>query len=219
VEGVFASGRVSYQYNNSRRYDFSISPEHGRTIEIGYERMDKSLGSDFELNKYTADWHEYVNFPWKHHVLLVRGFAGSSTGDVIPQRAFQLGGDMPGDITLNVDDQTVHLRGYPVNAFRGQKAALATLEYRFPLQNLETGSGTTPFFFRRVHGAVFAEAGNAWDRTFESSDLKRSVGAEVRFDMYLFYYLPITLRLGGAFGLDEEGISQLIIGLWVPVLF
>jgi sugar lactone lactonase YvrE len=219
VEGVIASGRLSYLYNNAQRYDFSISPEHGRTIEVAYEQPDKSLGSDFELHKYTGDWHEYVNLPWKHHVLLVRGFVGSSTGDVMPQRAFQLGGDMPGDITLNVDDQTVHLRGYPVNAFRGQKAALATLEYRFPLHNMEHGFDTAPLFFRRVHGAVFAEAGNAWDTTFQSSDLKRSVGAEVRFDMYLFYYLPITLRLGGAFGLDEQGEAQVIIGLWVPVLF
>jgi outer membrane protein assembly factor BamA len=143
---------------------------------------------------------------------------GSSTGDVIPQRAFQLGGDMLGDITFNIDEQTVHLRGYPLNAFRGQNVALATLEYRFPLHNMEQGPGTAALFFRRVHGAVFAEAGDAWDGTFHGSDLKRSVGAELRLDMYLAYYLPVTLRVGGAFGLDEKGESQVIIGLWMPLL-
>jgi Tol biopolymer transport system component len=219
AEGVLASGRASYLFNSSRRYGFSISPEQGRTIELGYERLGRSLGSDFELRKYTADWHEYINFPWKHHVLLARAFVGASTGDVIPQRAFQLGGDDPGDITIALDQQSVHLRGYPVNEFRGQKAALATLEYRFPIENVEQGWDTKAVFFRRVHGAVFAEAGNAWDGTLHGSDLKRSVGAEARLDFYLAYYLPVTLRMGIAHGLDEEGETLTYLGLWVPVLF
>jgi len=150
---------------------------------------------------------------------LARVFSGSSTGETIPQGAFQLGGDKPGDVTLSIDDTAVYLRRYPVNSFRGQKAGLASLEYRFPITNIERGSGTTPFFSRRPHGAVFAEAGNAWDGPFHGSDLKRSVGAEARLDMYLSYFIPITLRLGIATGLDEKGETQIIFGLWVPVLF
>jgi Tol biopolymer transport system component len=219
AEGVLASGRLSYLYNSAHRYDFSISPEDGRTIELGYERFDKSLGSDFEFNKYTTDWHEYVNLPWKHQVLLVRAFAGSSTGETIPQGAFQLGGDSPGDVTIPVDMRSVYLRGYPENAFRGQKAGLVSLEYRFPIANIERGSGTTPFFFRRLHGAVFTEAGSAWDGTFYSSDLNRSVGAEARMDMYFSYHIPITLRLVLAKGLDEKGETNVNLGLWIPWSF
>jgi hypothetical protein len=37
--------------------------------------------------------------------------------------------------------------------------------------------------------------------------------------MYLSYFFPITLRLGIARGLDEKGETQIIFGLWVPVLF
>jgi Tol biopolymer transport system component len=218
-QGVLASGRAGYRFNNAQRYGFSISPEHGRTIELGYERLDKALGSDVELHKYTADWHEYINFPWKHHVLQARAFAGSSTGDQFPQSAFQLGGDMPGDITLSINDRQVYLRGYPENAFRGQRAALASLEYRFPLLNIEHGGGQTPFFLRRLHGAVFGEAGNAWDTgAFHGSDAKRAVGAELRLDLDFAYGLvPITLRLGVAKGLDEEGETQLIMNLWMPL--
>ncbi|HTP06542.1 MAG TPA: hypothetical protein VMM54_15480 [Nitrospirota bacterium] len=152
-------------------------------------------------------------------MLLARVFSGISTGETIPQGAFQLGGDKPGDVTLSIDDTAVYLRGYPVNSFRGQKAGLASLEYRFPITNIERGSGTTPFFSRRPHGAVFAEAGNAWDGPFHGSDLKRSVGVEARLDMYLSYFLPITLRLGIARGLDEKGETQIIFGLWAPILF
>ncbi len=218
AEGLLVSARTSYLFNNAKQYGNSISPEGGRTFELGYEQLDKSLGSDFKINKYTADWHEYLDLPRQHHVLLMRGFAGTSSGDVVPQRAFQLGGDNPGDITIPIDEQTVYLRGYPVNVFRGQKAALASLEYRFPIAGIEEGFTNKPFFFRRVHGAVFAEAGNAWDDGFHLKESKRAVGAEARLDMYFSYYLPITWRLVIAKGLDEKGETFIYLGLWMPAL-
>jgi Tol biopolymer transport system component len=217
AQGDLVSGRLSYLYNSARRYAFSISPEQGRTFEVGAERFDRSLGSDFEFTKYTADWHEYLNVPMKHHVLLARAFAGTSTGQAPPQGAYQLGGDNPGDITLTLNDQTVTLRGYPANVLRGQKAALGSLEYRFPITNLERGWDTKPFYYRRLHGALFFEAGNAWDDTYHEQDLRRSVGAEVRLDMTLGYYLPLTIRFVFAKGLDQDGKSQVNFGLWVPL--
>jgi len=217
AEGVQASARFSYQFNSSRRYGRSISPEQGRTIELGVERFDQSLGSDVEFTKYTADWHEYINLPPQHHVLQARAFAGTSTGEAIPQGAYQLGGDSPGDITLSLDDQSVYLRGYPVNVLRGRKAVLGSIEYRLPLVELERGWNTKPFYYRRLHGALFFEAGNAWDETFHHEDLRRSVGAEARLDMKLAYFLPLTIRFVVAKGLDEDGRTQAYIGLWVPV--
>lgn len=219
AQGTLASGHASYKFNNARQYDLSISPEGGRTVELGVERFSKSLGSDFTLTKYTADWHEYIDFPWQHHVLLVRGFVGASTGDSFPQRAFQLGGDNPGDITITVDQETVYLRGYPANEFRGRKAALASLEYRFPIRNIESGTGNRPLFLRRIHGAVFAESGNAWDNALHIREFKSSVVAEGRLDIYLAYYLPITLRFGIAQGLNTDGERMIILSLWAPVLF
>jgi len=223
VEGVLASGNVSYQLNTAQQYDLSISPEGGRMIELGYEGFDKSLGSDYRLSRYTLDWHEYVDLPWKHHVIQVRGFAGTSSGEQIPQRAFQLGGDSlvdnVQDITLGVADQEVYLRGYPANVFRGKKAALAGAEYRFPITNLEFGLGSKPFFLRKLHGAVFAEGGAAWDAGFHSSDFKRSVGAELRLDTYVAYYYALTLRLVLSHGLDEKGETSAYLGLWAPSLF
>jgi len=219
AQGVFASGKVSYWLNTARQYGYSISPEEGRTIELGYEQFDRSLDSDFNMTRSTADWHEYLTMPWKHHVLLARGFAGTSSGDVIPQRAFQLGGDNPGDITIPVDQESAYLRGYSANAFRGRKIALAGLEYRFPIKNIEVGWGSKPVFFRRVHGAFFAETGNAWDNAFRSSELKSSVGTEGRLDMYLAYYVPITFRLGIAQALNEKRDTMLIFNIWMPALF
>jgi Tol biopolymer transport system component len=217
AEGLLASGRLSYQYNSARRYAFSISPEEGRAVRTGVERFDETLGSDFEFTKYTADWHEYLNLPWKHHVVLLRGFGGTSTGAAPPQGAYQLGGDNPGDITLSLDDRTVTLRGYPENVLRGQRAVLGSLEYRFPVTNLEKGYDTSVFFYRRFHGALFFEAGNAWNGQYRSSDLRRSVGAEARLDMTLAYFLPLTVRFVLAKGLDTDGEGQAYFGLWVPL--
>jgi len=218
--GKLTSGRVSYLFNNAREYGFSISPEGGRTINLGYEKFDKGLGGDFTITKYTADWHEYIDLPGKHQVLQVRAFGGTSSGDVMPQGAFQLGGDNPGDTIIPVDAESVYLRGYPINEYRGRKAALASLEYRFPVVDVETGLSNAPVFFRRLHGAVFAEAGNAWDNGgIHGSDFKRSVGAEVRLDTTLAYYVPITFRLVIAKALDDKKDSLFYISLWTPGLF
>jgi len=218
AQGKLVSGRASYRYNNAEKYGYSISPEIGRSIELGYEQIDKKLGSDFDLKKYTVDWHEYIDFPFDHHVLLARAYAGRSTGDVIPQGAFQLGGDNPGDFTLGVQDNNVYLRGYPVNQYRGQKVALLSTEYRFPVRNLELESGNAPFFFKRLHGAVFAEAGNTWDNSFSSKDVKRSVGLEARLDMSLAYALPITVRAGLVQALDDKKELSGIFSIWLLFL-
>ena len=217
AQGRLVSGRVEYLFNDAKKYGYSISPENGRNIELGYEQLDKKIGSDFNLKKYSVDWHEYIDFPFEHHVLLLRGYAGKSTGDLIAQRAFQLGGVGPADMAINVNDTHVYLRGYPVNQYRGQKVGLATVEYRFPIKNIEWGVGNTPFFFKRVHGAVFAEAGNAWDAAFNRKDLKRSVGAEASLDMTLSYFLPVTVRLGLYKALDDKRDKMAIVSIWAAL--
>ena len=217
AQGRLASGRVVYLFNNAKKYGYSISPEDGRTIDLGYEKLDKRIGSDFNLEKYSVDWHEYIDFPFEHHVLLLRGYAGKSNGDVIPQRAFQLGGIGQSDMLINIQQNTVYLRGYPANQYRGQKVGLATVEYRFPIQNIENGNGNMPFFFKQLHGDVFTEAGNAWDDAFNRNDLKRSVGAEASIDMTLGYMLPVTMRLGLYKALDDQRDKMIDFSIWAAL--
>ena len=83
--------------------------------------------------------------------------------------------------------------------------ALASLEYRFPIVNIERGFRTWPFFFRRIHGTLFADTGNAWDQNTQIQDFKTGVGGEMKLDMDLAYNFRFPLRLGIAYGLDEEG--------------
>lgn len=217
AQGKLVSGRLEYLFNNAKKYGYSISPEGGRSIELGYAQSGKKIGSDFNLKKYTIDWHEYIDFPFPHHVLLLRGFAGKSSGDLIAQRAFQLGGVGPGDALINIENNNVYLRGYPANKYRGQKVALATMEYRFPMRNLESGDGNSPFFFKRLHGDVFAEGGHAWDDVFVRSQIKRSIGAEANLDMTLGYFLPVTVRIGLYKVLDDQREKSMIVSIWAAL--
>jgi outer membrane protein assembly factor BamA len=150
-------------------------------------------------------------------VLQARLFAGGAGGDAPPQGAFALGGESPGDVSLALEAPSLPLRGYPANAFRGDNALLLGLEYRFPLREIGRGGDTAPFFWRRLHGAVFLDAGGAWDEGGASAErLHAGVGAELRLDLTFSYGLPLTLRLGVAWGLDEEGGVYPTLGITMP---
>ncbi|MDZ4184391.1 MAG: BamA/TamA family outer membrane protein [Desulfuromonadales bacterium] len=216
-EGQLASLRFAYSFANSVRPPKAISPEEGRSLTVAAQLSSAALGGDFDQRKYTLDWHEYTVLPWgTHQVLATRIFGGLAQGDLLAQRAFQVGGDSSGDLLQGLDEEKLALRGYAINAFRGQRAILASTEYRFPLLNLEQGIGNGPLYFRRLHGAVFAEGADAFDRGgVMIKDFRTAAGAELRCDLDLGYRLPLTLRLVVAKGFDQGGEDQGYLTLWL----
>jgi Tol biopolymer transport system component len=215
ARGSLGSARLGWSFSNAERPTSAISPERGRRVALALELFRPVLASDFAYTRYTLDWNEYLPLPRERHVLDAALFLGHAAGDVPPQGAYQLGGDTPGDLWYGLDDRAVGLRGYPPNAFHGDNALLARLEYRFPLLEVGRGGVSLPLYLRRVHGAVFVEAGEAWDETFRRQDLRRSVGAEARLDLFGSYILPLTLRAGIAAGLDQGGTTTFTVGLWL----
>jgi outer membrane protein assembly factor BamA len=207
-EGYLSGLRLVLQWNTAHEYGFSISPEDGRRLLASYERFDRRFGSDFDQNRYIATWHEYRGFFFPHHVLAARLTGGLATGERLIQRAFQVGGPSVSEIFLDPEQTDFFLRGYPARRLRGQKAALGTLEYRFPLQNIEHGISTWPFLLQRTHADLFFDIGNAWDHHTAPSDFRRGVGVEFEMDTILGHLLRARLRLGFARGLDEEGERQ-----------
>ena len=85
---------------------------------------------------------------------------------------------------------------------RGAHAVVANLDYRMPLWQVQRGVGTWPVFVRRVHGAVFADAGQAWRHELRSSEARLSFGLELSADTVLGYGLPVTLTAGAAWRHD-----------------
>ncbi len=150
-------------------------------------------------------------------MLAARLFVGGMTGGPPQQALFGLGGGAPGDVDSAPDDLNLLLRGYAPNTFLGERAVLASVEYRFPLLEVGRGGVSAPFFLRRLHGALFVDAGEAWtDGPFRAGALHAGVGAEIRCELFFSYFLPLTVRLGIAAGLDDEGGVYPTLGISIP---
>lgn len=215
--GELVGGRLAWRFGNTVKPGRAISLEDGRQIEVAVEEYDRSLG-DYRLARQSLDWHEFTLMPTgRHHVLATRIFVGRSDGDRLPQGAWQAGGDSFGDLpTSGLDTLALPLRGYRSNAFRGEHIALTSLEYRFPLREIDDGSDNGFFYLRRLHGALFAEGADLYDRGGPRLDRVHSAaGGEVRLDLDIGYLLPLTLRLVVARGFDDGGEGQVYISAWM----
>ncbi len=194
------------EFSNSLKYRHSISFEEGRTIELLHRHYSKNVGSDIASREWYLTWSEYFRAPFSksksHRTLYLNLKGGISDGDRIGQQAFQLGGIS--------DISAFPLRGYPARFALGKYAATATLEFRAPLLTLMKGWNSKPFFFEKLHGALFVDTGAVWNegQSFKSNMLKSGAGVELRLDMTLGYYAKVTPTLGFAHGFDPGGESK-----------
>jgi len=192
------------EFSNSLKYPYSISHEEGRRISLLHRYYSKETGSDLDSREYIGSYAEYIKLPTdylRHHVAYISLTGAASQGDRTLQGAFQIGGPPSANQT-----------GYPLRGYRpgfavGQYLATGTVEYRVPLKYIFQGTGTRPFFYDRLHGALFADAGEVWDdnTAFTSDRMKVGAGVEARLDMTLGYWLRITPTLGVAKGLNQGG--------------
>lgn len=203
-------------FDNVLKYPYSISSEEGRRISLLYRRFGRELGNDLEFSEYSAEHQEFLRLPFSspnHHVLYLR-LAGaiSDSNSKFGQSAFQIGG-------IPSDQNPYPLRGYLARSETGKYVATGTLEYRSPLSFPMLGFGTAPFFAEKLHSALFVDAGEVWgDRTpFSGSNVKVGVGAELRMDVTLGYWLKVTPALGFAQGLSSGGVSQLYFTVYVDL--
>jgi len=217
VTGALGSARVGWTFSNAHRQPLSISLANGRRVSIQIERYQEGLGSSITSTVAALDWNEYVALPLPGHVLAARLFLGGMTGIPPQQGVFNLGGSHPGALDSSPDDLALLLRGYRPDAYRGERALLASLEYRFPLLEIGRGGISAPFFVRRLHGALFIDTGEAWDSgPARAGRLHTGVGAEIRCDLLFSAYVPLTLRFGVAAGLDGAGGVYPTLGIWMP---
>ncbi|HEY3490518.1 MAG TPA: hypothetical protein VGK27_10425 [Candidatus Deferrimicrobiaceae bacterium] len=207
-EGRRDSLFATFRYTDALRYPYSISEEEGRRIAFTFRDYDRRWGSDLSGKEYVGAWEEFVALPFgqtQHHVVVLAARGGLATGDRTPQGAFQLGGP-PSDL---VD---FPLRGYPSRFQTGSRIAAGSVEYRAPIRDLYRGPGTSPFFFDRVHGALFVDAGRSWGDG-PGGPTRIGAGIEARLDMTLGYWLKIEPALGFAYGFDEDGQATVYLAL------
>jgi len=226
-----SSLRLGYSYSDAEKYGFSISPEQGNSFSLSFEHADKALGGDYTFDKLIFDGRKFIPLPPLHQVLALRLVAGTSSSSILESGLdggkFKLGGNYSADNLSNTDVSTFSLRGYKPATLEGNNLLLTSLEYRFPLANIEHGLKLGPFsiFLERLSGAFFFDIGNAWESSstsFSNSNsvninitnkeneinsiwqsFKSSIGAELKADFNYKYDSPFTLRLGAAKALSD----------------
>jgi hypothetical protein len=203
-------------FDNVLRYPFSVSSEEGRRISLLYRRYDRALGGEQDYSELSARYQEYLRLPTeseRHQILYLRlAGAVSDYNQKFGQQAFQTGG-IPSDLN------PYSLRGYPSRSQSGKYLATGTLEYRTPLFYPMHGAGTLPFFFEKVHGALFLDAGEVWDdsRRFAADRLQVGAGVEARLDLTVGYWVKVTPALGFARGLRAGGENQVYLTIYVDL--
>ncbi|MBZ2187561.1 hypothetical protein K8B33_00485 [Alcanivorax sp. JB21] len=186
-------------YDNRQQFRYSISPAAGRRIALTAETND-ALSSDFEGEVYSLDYREFLHLG-RSHVLALRAAGSWGTDAPKPVRL----GDHPGESLSVFGRDRYLLRGYPDNEIFGRRAALGSVEWRFPLARIQRNAQTWPLGVRDLHGALFSDTGAVWNDTPGPRDdtAFTSVGGEITTELVLGYNLILPLRLGVAHGLDN----------------
>jgi hypothetical protein len=200
--------RAGWLTNAARSFGYSISREEGWAASLATEFVREAWGSDGDGGSATADVRAYFPVSPRHAVIAVRGAAGTAWGDNQVRRVFSASGfgPQPGGFRFGSDAIGL-LRGLDDDELFGRHAVVVNADYRVPLIRIDRGFGTLPVFARVIHGAVFVDAGNAWNDRFNRSDITVSLGGELSLDAVLGYVLPITFTTGAAWVSQDRGFA------------
>ncbi|MEX1121468.1 MAG: hypothetical protein WED82_05010 [Balneolales bacterium] len=95
------------------------------------------------------------------------------------------------------------MRSYPFFALGGTTTAYSQLSWYLPLvTGIEKQYGRlTP---QKIFLRLFAEAGNGWGSDLNTgNNIKKGVGAELRFSLNSYYLFPTRFFISGAYGFDR----------------
>ncbi len=209
--GPAADLRLSWAFSNAHRWQYSISNQEGRGINVTLRLADPALGGNFRMAEIDGSWTEYATPPWARlHALAFVMQGGFSMGD--QRQFFSLGGYGDQDVLRSVllkQQAFAFLRGYPPNVVSGDSFLVSSAEYRAPLLWIEHGYQTFPVYLRRIWGAAFVDAGDAFQGPFHLEQLKTDAGVEAHLLFTVGWYLEAQITLGWAHGFQSGGGNQL----------
>ena len=197
------SVRGGWLHDSRRAFGYSIGVDEGFMVEAAAEASRTALGSDADAGSAIFDARGYQRVFSRHTVLAARLAAAASWGAPAGRRRFSAAGSGPASAAFDFGRDTIGLmRGLAPASVAGFRAAVVNVDLRAPLRRVERGAGTWPVFVRSAHGALFADAGEAWDRTFRAGAIRTSVGGELAVDLVLGHTLPLTVASGIAWTRD-----------------
>ena len=197
---LLLSNSISYVHDNSLWY---------YTGPIDGERLNITLGYTTDVENSTSSYYS-VLFDYRRYLrfspqvaLALRGQYFMNEGK--NPRRFYMGGSWS-------------LRGWPRNDIRGTKLWQANAELRFPLINnlaLNFPLGIN-LNFPGIRGALFFDAGNAFDSFDEYGQTKGSIGAGLRANILGIIVLRYDLgkRIENNFKTLSGGLFQQVFFGW-----
>ncbi len=152
------------------------------------------------FNEMIGSWNEFMPFIGRS-TLAVQGFVAYKDGVV--KDVQQNGGTFEGVFYYPLRyylGGIGTLRGYPYFAASGGKIAFGRASFTFPIFQ-HIGAELPPFFFDKIYGSLFFEAGGTsnsasfGDIDWKWNNVKKTFladwGAEIRFQMFSHYRLPM----------------------------
>jgi Tol biopolymer transport system component len=205
--------RGGYALSTTQQYGYSISSEEGSRASLTAEASRATVEADPNGPLHgnglalTADLRHFVPLGRRHGVLAVRLAAAGYFGSDEAEQVFSVSGNGPQSAGFGFGVDAIGLlRGFSEDALTGTRAAVVNVDYRLPLMRIARGLGIVPAFIRNLHGAVFADIGEAWNETARWEDVSASFGAELSADTVIGFVLPVTLT--GGIALRRDGPAR-----------
>jgi Tol biopolymer transport system component len=220
--------RAAIGYSTARSHSFQMGGARGlsagvaarRRIDLGLRAGEAGVvGVDRSFDELSARARGYVPLwggGFARHVLALQVAGGSAFGPDAQFGHFGVGGASgePEDVTglelFGGRFLLLPVRGYAPASRAGRYAWAGSAEYRFPIALLNWGVGAWPVHFDRVLGALFVDAGNAWEPS-SLADPLASVGAEVTIQLLGLFRSSLLLRTGVAAPLVQGDGPQVYV--------
>jgi len=185
-------------FDNREMYSQSISVSWGTQATLLWESNDY-LDSDYRGDIINASISHFIDLPGNQVLAL---HSSGAYGFEQPE-PFELGGEEGVlEQSLFGRDQWA-LRGYKDNVQQGNRIQTNSLEYRFPLLNIERGWNLLPIGLGGINANIFADHGAAWQEGGRSHYLT-SAGMELMTEVVVMYGFALPVRLGYAYGFDKD---------------
>ncbi|RPH95381.1 hypothetical protein EHM69_04535 [candidate division KSB1 bacterium] len=164
-------------------------------LEIGGDAIGlQEIYAPYNYDMVEAGLEKYFSLPGWDHTLELRG-RGGFIGEHVDPFFYLYAGGLPG------------MRGYSYYSMGGERIAVGTATYRFPILR-RASLNLWPLSLNRIYGSLFMDVGNAWTGDFQTDQLKKDIGAGLRVQLHSFYSYPTAIGLDVAYGLDRFTISE-----------
>lgn len=209
------AGGISY---NSRAAspiarDFTFQSQLGITSYlplndwIHYQKINFNFASSVQL-----PWSSGHSLQWTHR--------SSFAPQLSPNKIISIGDrTIGGNYLVSLVNSQNLLRGYPSASLVGRSLVSQSLEYGFPIWNIDQGWGTFPLFLRKLNLNFFTD-GTAIDGAYYDTNLAGyyrdewsrvygSAGVEWILQSTAGYHLPLSLTFGIYQGFNEAAGGSL----------